>query len=333
MEENPTNAYVLRIAPANVDQLSEAIKHEDLLIGWDCGPELLDLKNSWNKFRKRVRDLQFPNEANYRRSSSAAGSLWRFIVEMQEGDLVAIPHGPTFYISEVAGPVRYYEPGSKDNTDTAYRRKMNLQNSGQQIPRVWARSRLQARLKARQTCVYATDLIGDLREVLEAATKGKPPSFAKDLRRKLTQETLHEIRGGRMNPDALEDLVRGILLALGAEEARIVPRRVDKGADVVAKFRIAGTFLETLAVQVKYHDPSAPDGPGVVDQLVHGMEAEEADLGWAVTSGSFSDEAFEHAKRQEDEKGIDIQLIDGEQLAAMVVETGVQWESESGQER
>ena len=324
-EEKPQGAFILRIAPGNRDCVGEALQAKDLIMGWDCGPNLVALAD-WDKFRKRVHDVQFEHDDSYRRSSRAAGSLWRFLIDMHEGDLVAVPHGPEFYVTKVTGPARYFELGGKD--DTVYRRKMEALNSGHPILRGWAKAALQARLKARQTCAYAGDLVDQILDVVEMAKKPKAPSFAEDLRSKLVQQTLHEIRRGRMNPDSFEELVKGLVLASGAEEAWIVPKRLDKGGDVIARFRIAG-FLETLVVQAKHYEPEPPVGPNVVDQLVNGMDAQDADLGWIVTSGTFSREAIERADGLQEERGIKIQLIEGDQLAAMVVETGVQWSSRS----
>jgi restriction endonuclease Mrr len=53
------------------------------------------------------------------------------------------------------------------------------------------------------------------------------------------------------------------------------------------------------------------------------MEYEEADLGWVVTSGTFSAEAVEYCRQVRQDKGIKVELVDGEQLAAMLVKSGV----------
>ncbi len=61
----------------------------------------------------------------------------------------------------------------------------------------------------------------------------------------------------------------------------------------------------------------------MVRQLINGLEAEEADLGMVVTSGSISEEASRVAQQYFDEKSIRIELIDGEQLAKLIVEHGI----------
>jgi restriction endonuclease Mrr len=112
-------------------------------------------------------------------------------------------------------------------------------------------------------------------------------------------------------------------MGLGAEEAKIVPRSQDKGADLVAVFRVAGTFQQIIAVQAKHWRPEPPVGRDVVQQLIRGMEAESATLGMVVTSGSISDEAIQAAEQYFEEKGLRIELVDGEQFAKLIVEHGI----------
>ncbi len=74
---------------------------------------------------------------------------------------------------------------------------------------------------------------------------------------------------------------------------------------------------------MKHFQPEPPVGPEVVQQLVLGIEAEAANLGMVVTSGTISEEASAAAELYFDQKGIRIELIDGPQLAALIVERGL----------
>ncbi len=78
-----------------------------------------------------------------------------------------------------------------------------------------------------------------------------------------------------------------------------------------------------VAVQAKHFQSEPPIAASVVDQLIHGLEAESANLGMVVTSGSFSDEAVAAAEDYFEQKGVKIELVDGPQLAAMIVERGL----------
>lgn len=103
----------------------------------------------------------------------------------------------------------------------------------------------------------------------------------------------------------------------------MVARKVDKGADIVATYQVAETFDLRLAAQAKHYKPEPPVGAGPVDQLADGMDAEDADIGWVVTTGTFHEEAETRRDELEEERGHRIELIDGEQLAALVVEGGL----------
>src|SRR5439155_11221457 len=97
-----------------------------------------------------------------------------------------------------------------------------------------------------------------------------------------------ELRSGRIENFGFERLIQTVLRGLGASEVRIVPRSEDKGADLVAVFRVAGAFQQRVAVQAKHWQPEPPVGRDVVEQLIRGIEAEAANLGMVITSGSIS---------------------------------------------
>ena len=98
---------------------------------------------------------------------------------------------------------------------------------------------------------------------------------------------LNEIRKGRLNDRGFEELIATILKSLEATDVGIVPRRLDKGADILATFWVATSFKFMLAVQDKHYQREPLVGGDVVDQLVQGIEAEDVDLGWVVTRARF----------------------------------------------
>lgn len=112
-------------------------------------------------------------------------------------------------------------------------------------------------------------------------------SLHADLRGKLIEQMLNEIRKGRLNDRGFEELIATILKSLEATDVGIVPRRLDKGADILATFWVATSFKFMLAVQDKHYQREPLVGGDVVDQLVQGIEAEDVDLGWVVTRARF----------------------------------------------
>ena len=319
--QNGQQAFVLRIAPSGIDRVPEALKSNQIIIGWSESEGLLKRSLTWSQFREIVHEAHYSDRADYRKSGAAAGHMWRFVRQMQIGDLVVVPYGSEFYVAEITGDASY--DGKRVEEDTAYRRNVKWLNSKKPIPREWAKSALISRMKIQGTSADATDLLPEIRECLRRAESGAAPSFFESLQQRLAEETLKELQEGFMNEVAFERLIREVLLRLGAVEARIVPRNEDQGADIIAIFRVAGAFSQTVAVQAKYWKPDPPVGKKVVKQLIQGIEAEKAVLGLVITTGTVAEDAEREAEDYFDETGIRIELLDGKQFAKLIVELGI----------
>ena len=315
------SGFVLRIAPGRQDKVPEALASGQLIIGWADAEGLLDSTLTWEGFREIVRQAYYADHPTLRKAGAAAGHLWRFIREMKPDDLVEVPYGADFYVAEVSGPGTY--DAAKIDDDSAYRRAATWLNGGKSIPRQLARSALLSRMKTQGTCADATDLLDEIKECLALAEQGQAPTFQTDLHARLIREVLAELRSGRIESFGFERLIQTVLRGLGAEDVRIVPRSEDKGADLLATFRVAGTFQQVVAVQAKHWQPDPPVSPEVVEQLIRGIEAESANLGMIVTSGSISDAAVQAAEQYFEDKGVRIELVDGEQFAKLMVEHGI----------
>jgi restriction endonuclease Mrr len=178
-------------------------------------------------------------------------------------------------------------------------------------------------MKTQGTSADATDLLPEIVDCLTRAAAGTAPTFLENLQSRLIEQTLKELQEGFMSEVAFERLIQQVLLKQGAQEARIVPRNEDQGADIVATFRVAGTFSQVVAVQAKYWKPEPPVGEEVVRQLIKGIEAENALLGIVVTTGNIAEEAERAAEKYFDDKGIRIGLLDGKQFAKLIIELGI----------
>jgi len=111
------------------------------------------------------------------------------------------------------------------------------------------------------------------------------------------------------------DLLSEIMECLGDAE-----RKENRTFAEDLKARLAKEALEEMR---SGRQPEPPVGPEVVQQLIQGIEAESANLGMVVTSGTISEEATAAAELFFDQKGIRIELVDGPQLAALIVERGL----------
>ena len=187
---------------------------------------------------------------------------------------------------------------SKVGEDSAYRRPVKWLNDKRAIPRARARSALLSRMKTRAASADATDLVKEI-EGYRKVKDGTKPAFESDLRSRLIEATLDELRSGRMENVGFERLIETVLRGLGAVDTKIVPKKKDKGIDIYATFLVAGAFRQE-------------EGP------------EKVTLGMVITSGNFSPEAEAEAKRYEEDKGIPIELVDGEQFAGLIVERGLE---------
>lgn len=312
---NEKQAFILRMNAEGDDMLSKGLASNQIIIGWSLADNLLN-EEDWGKFRGIVHDAHYKECDNYRSSGAAAGSLWRFIREMRENDLVLVPSVGNFYIARIKGKAIYLE--DKIEEGTSYRRDVEWLNDKKPIPRRDAVSALVSRMKVRNTCVNATDL---LKEIEFCAKRGPTNRWEADLKNDLVQVTLEKLKSGHIDCFRFEELLCSLITKFGGKNAKIIPTRNDKGADIVAEFSVVWGFTQKLAVQAKHFQPSPPVGGEVIDKLVIGMEAENADVGMVITTGTFSEEAKEAADHYEG-KGIKVELVDGELLAKIIVESG-----------
>lgn len=315
------NAFVLRIAPSGIDKVPEALEKNQIIIGWALADDLLNEQLTWDQFRQIISDKYYSSELTLRKAGAAAGNMWRFIREMKEQDYVIVPYGNGFYIAEIGGPAIYDK--LKIEEDSAYRRSVTWLNDKKIIQRNLARSALISRMKYQGTIADATDLISDIEDCIENAKLAKQPSFHNDLQSRLIAETLKELHSGRIDDRGFERLIQTVISNFGAKVVTIVPRNLDKGADILATFLIAGTIRQVVAIQAKYWRPEPPINKSVVDQLIQGIDAASADLGIVITSGSISPETTLYAQEYYDKTGIKIELVDGLLFAKLIVENGI----------
>ena len=321
------NGFVLRIAPGREDRVSEALESDHLIIGWAMAEGLLDLELEWQRFREIIREAYYSDDENLRRAGNAGGHMWRFIREMNVGDLVVVPYGSEFYVGEIKGDAVY--DTSKADEDSAYRRPVRWLNGKSPIPRAIAKSALLSRMRTRGTSADARDLVEEIGDCLRVARRiadgGTRPSIETDLRSRLIKVTLDELRTGRMENYGFEELIEAVLRGLGAVDTKIAARREDKGIDIYATFLVAGAFQQVVGVQAKHFQPDPPVRADVVRQLTRGIRdsSERVTLGMVVTSGIFSPEAEVAVRDYEEDGGIPIELVDGEQFAGLIVDHGL----------
>ncbi len=139
-----------------------------------------------------------------------------------------------------------------------------------------------------------------------------------DLRESLADDLLRRVRAG--TPKFFEHLVFRLLLAMGYghgqwERAKVTGKSGDDGIDcVIPQDRLE---LDMVYVQAKRHENSV--GPGDIDKFIGSLSRKNATKGVFITSGSFTDGA-ERACR---EAKVKLRLIDGDELAEMMIDYNV----------
>lgn len=325
--DRPKNAYVLRQAPSGVSVLEMiSLPHNVIVNGWSDARELLEEQDYW-RFRELIKSASYPNDLDYRKSGYAAGTMWRFIRDMKPGDWVVVPHvGGVFYIAQITGDA-FFDPSKEAiNNDSCYRRTVRWLNNKQPIARKLARSRLISRMRTQQTSADASDLIEEIANALELASGDHPADhdflFAINLRANLIEPVRREIAEGHMDERNFELLVQRLLLAMGATTADLIPRLKDKGVDILAKFPLGPIGKVRLGVQVKYHrDLTTKEW---VDQLCNGLREEGVAVGWLVTSADFAPNVQSYVEEKCAGTGLEISLVDGRQLAEIIVDYGLE---------
>lgn len=318
---NPSQqrVVVVRVAPGRETQLDHCLATGEIVIGWEDARGLIDEFN-WERFRARVAEAHYPDEPSLRKAGAAAGHLWRFLHELSPGDLVVVPAPGQFYVARAEG-----EPREIGRDGVGYVRSVEWLNNAVPIDRSIASARLQSRMKVYGSTASATDLREDvlavLRDAVAMQSGGARPSFETDLRSELLKATLAQMRLGRVDSFKFEQIVRAVLLSLGASEATITARRLDQGDDIVANFHAVGGLMEIkVCVQVKhYNETSRPLEPSVVSEVRAGMRKVGADLGLIITVGTVSDYAKAAAAEAANE-GDRIVVLDGEELAELYLD-------------
>lgn len=146
-------------------------------------------------------------------------------------------------------------------------------------------------------------------------------SAFEEMQSALKQDLLDLVR--KMDPYAFEQLVVDLLVAMGyggsrAEAAQVTQRSGDEGIDGVIKEDRLG--LETIYLQAKRWQNAV--GRKELQAFVGALHGQGASKGVFITSGEFANTASEYVEKIS-QKGQKVVLIDGNKMAALMIEHGV----------
>lgn len=304
----------MKIRPRGVDALSDALENDQLIL---ANAENLHGESDWEKFRDIVRKNNYPDDKDYRRAGQNAIAPWTFIHCMKKSDLVVVPgNEKDFYVAEIADN----DVIVKEDDREVYLRSVRWLNGKKAIPKAFAKADLRRKMKYRGTCCDASVALSDIKECLKYSESGGADFWAHE-RKSHIESLLNAMRKGSIDDRYMEEIVRRFFEKMGGKDSKIIPRNQDDGVDVVADFSVAGVDLR-VGAQVKHYEPEPPVGIEVIDKLIEGMASVEANLGMIITTGTFSPEAENYAKKHTEENGTLIELMDGERFVELIVDNG-----------
>jgi restriction system protein len=298
------NVFVLR---ADYGRYTDVFEREGYVgIGWyteDPGNwDLLD-----KDFLKQKYKELYP-EAPYMRMNQNVGQVYRFVHEMQKGDLVLCPYNDNrLLVGTIDGDLYF----SQDSTSPYPWRKKVIWKK-EVINRALLSVPLKNTLQSSLTCfkVSAADEILfelgllDTLDKMDRAKVSNPASPFDPIRDKFLE----------LDATEFEYLVSYVLRTLGFEPTQEIGKVGDGGIDFEGILDVSGVASINLQVQVKRYDK------GVIGEkdIRHFRGALKKDFqGCFITLSSFDRKAISSAA---DSDRIQIQLVDGKKFIEIFIE-------------
>ncbi len=280
-------------------------------IGW---PAVGDVKGrDRGSIIARIRS-EYPDEY----AAGAAGALWRFVNEIENGDVVLAPDAETraIHVGRVTGPYEFRKPGLADrfphvravgwersfNRDDLPQRVLYTLGSLGTLSRPSAQDALLDYLAGNADEPRDNDIGADI-----ADDKGESVPLYEDLRQR-TAEIIGS-RVARLDAYETQNLFAGILRALGYF-TEVSPPGADGGTDIVASKDALGVEPPIIRVQVKAR-PAYSARPNDVRELA-GLLADR-ERGIVVSTGGFTRDARNDARIKQ------IQLIGMDRLVELLL--------------
>lgn len=317
-------------------------KHNLISIGWsDFSDNEMQarLTAGWESFNKVFTDAQWGLPRN-------RYNLWRFLNEMQIGDIVVVPLPQTFNVYQIADNMVYNNmtidhnlwvdrngekatldkdgyPAYADGRqiDMGFYRK--VKTIAIDIPRDgYAKQTLYSRLKIQQTNANISDLKDEVEYAIKCYVENKPINLRKSFLEESSERLLKQMQE-LLNDTKLEQLVKWYMEQLDADA--VIPPKNGTGcsegdADVIATFNRLNNF--TIFIQVKAHQGYTDEW--AVEQIATYKKTLEkrgkltSHQLWVIsTCKDFCEKAKQDAESNE------VHLVAGLEFAKMLVENGV----------
>lgn len=289
-------------------------------IGWQ---EMGELPERASKDQVALAAERAYPDSNRHQRSVLVGQVYRFLNEVQPGDkAVSYDPGQRVYLLGVIKPGLRYEEGrlpglprirpvewehdvSRDLLSTGTKNSIGAISTLFRIPDAAATEILEVGTLGVQAAGPAEEEEDE--ESLFESTRDRSREFIKD-------------RINRLDPYDLQDLVAGVLRAMGYK-TRVSSPGSDRGVDIQASPDGFGFEQPRIVVECK-HRPRTAMGSQEIRSFLGGRHKD--DKGLFVSTGGFTKEARYEAERA----SIPLTLMDLDQLVDAVVEHYEQMDSE-----
>ncbi|MFC1531565.1 restriction endonuclease [Gemmatimonadota bacterium] len=296
-------AWVIRPYPHGKYRVPEFLDANIVAIGW---PGIGDMAEATTREQAKARLHRFGYGP--RQLGQAAGTLYRFVNEMNVGDYVVVPDGDVVYIGVIKSDYRFNVDVDEDDQGYSHQRAVSWLHDGKALKRRMLTGRVYDSLKGQQTLfsTHADDIHGvaDQKAYLFA-----PEQVRETLKQQYVARLQQGVLGG-VNSNTFESAVGGVLATWFPGLTRQATTASEEG-DTDLLVDLPGNV--TVRVQVKHFYPErGAIEEWVVDQLAKSMNA--GDNGIVVTSGSISEQAMARVENYPD---VSIAFIDGPQFVEL----------------
>jgi hypothetical protein len=159
--------FGLRLMPSEIDRTLELLGANKVAIGWSLAPSLIDPALTRQQFKKAI-DAAYPDFHGTKLAASVADT-WRFLREMEVGDILVIPRSRDIYFARVVGPAHAVPDGI--SKDMLFQRNIQLLLDGLPLKRHGLPQQVRNALKFRHT---TDDLDWVAKPVLELLGESGP---------------------------------------------------------------------------------------------------------------------------------------------------------------
>jgi len=286
------------------------LKHNVIALGWRDMGDLSILPADRDAFRARVTQV-YP-DAKPGAVPNYAGQLFRFVHEMQVGDLVVYPSkiDHRIHLGRVEGTYTYNsEPESSYPQHRAVHWLKTLPRThftqGALYEIGSAMSFFQVRTYAEEFRAASEGKTLEPKTTIDETVAVVAEEIEQNTRDFVLKRLAQELKG-----HPLAEFVAHVLSAMGYR-TRVSPEGPDTGVDIIAHKDELGFEPPIIKVQVKSSEGSI--GDPIVSALYGKVAAGE--FGLLVTLGTFTNQAKSFARSKSN-----LRLIDGEELVDLILQ-------------